>query len=205
MAKTLLPWLHFKTDHALHREDNKAEFLKGQFLDEKLPFLHKKKTEHSFELSLSIWWCIFNLEMQNFGVNTTSWWLCCSHIVENEYPSLRFPNMIKVNFHEHWTWVTRFNPLWVSRITNIIISILKSLVIPAFCLALSSVVYSLLDTLFFALNHICSKLPHSCSKLLHFCFKLQHFCSISSHFYVKNKMSFKSLFVFHFSTNRNFP
>ena len=27
---------------------------KGRFLDEKLPFLHKKKNKHSFELSLSI-------------------------------------------------------------------------------------------------------------------------------------------------------
>ena len=56
-AKTSLPWLHFKTDHALRREENKVEFLEGRFLDEKLPFLHKKKTEHSFELSLSIFLC----------------------------------------------------------------------------------------------------------------------------------------------------
>ena len=53
-AKTSLPWLHFKTDHGLRREENKVEFLEGQFLDEKLPFLHKKEVEHSFELSLSI-------------------------------------------------------------------------------------------------------------------------------------------------------
>ena len=53
-AKTSLPWLHFKTDHGLRREQNKVEFLEGRFLDEKLPFLHKKKAEHSFELSLSI-------------------------------------------------------------------------------------------------------------------------------------------------------
>ena len=113
--------------------------------------------------------------------------------------------MIKMNFNEHWTRVTRFNPLWVSRITNIIISILKSLVIPAFCLALSSLFYSRLS-LFFALNHICSKLPHSCSKLLHFCFKSQHFWSISSHFYmyVKNKMSFKSLLFSTFQRTRIF-
>ena len=51
--KTSLPWLHFKTDHALRREENKVEFLEGRFLDEKLPFL-QKKAEHSFELSLSI-------------------------------------------------------------------------------------------------------------------------------------------------------
>ena len=53
-AKASLPWLHFKTDHALRREENMVEFLEGRFLDEKLPFLHIKKAEHSFELSLSI-------------------------------------------------------------------------------------------------------------------------------------------------------
>ena len=45
--------LHFKTDHALRREENKVEFRKERFLDEKLPFLHKKKAEHPFELSFS--------------------------------------------------------------------------------------------------------------------------------------------------------
>ena len=53
-AKTSVPWLHFKRDHALRREENKVEFLEGRFLDEKLPFLLKKKAEHSFELPLSI-------------------------------------------------------------------------------------------------------------------------------------------------------
>ena len=53
-TKTSLPWLHFKTDHALRREEDKVEFLEGRFLDEKLPFLHKKKDEHSFERFLSI-------------------------------------------------------------------------------------------------------------------------------------------------------
>ena len=53
-AKTSLPWLHFKTDHAFRREENKVEFLEGRFLDEKPPFLHKKKAARSFELSLSI-------------------------------------------------------------------------------------------------------------------------------------------------------
>ena len=41
-AKTSLPWLHFKTDHALRREENKVAFLEGRFLDERLPFLPKK-------------------------------------------------------------------------------------------------------------------------------------------------------------------
>ena len=35
-------------------DENKVEFLEGRFLDEKLPFHHKKKAEHSFELFLSI-------------------------------------------------------------------------------------------------------------------------------------------------------
>ena len=46
-AKTSPPWLNLKTDRALRREENKFEFLEKRFLDEKLPFLHKKKTEHS--------------------------------------------------------------------------------------------------------------------------------------------------------------
>ena len=49
-----MTWLHFKTDHGLCLEENKVEFLEGRFLDEKLPFLHKKKAEHYFALSLSI-------------------------------------------------------------------------------------------------------------------------------------------------------
>ena len=53
-AKTSQPWLQFQNRPALPCEENKFEFPKGRFLDEKLPFLHKKKAEHSFELSLSI-------------------------------------------------------------------------------------------------------------------------------------------------------
>ena len=44
----------FQNRPEIRREENKVEFLEGRFLDEKLPFLHKKKAEHSFELSLSI-------------------------------------------------------------------------------------------------------------------------------------------------------
>ena len=47
------------------------------------------------------------------------------------------------------------------------ISILKSLVIPAIRLALSSVIYSQI-TLFFVLNHLCSKLHHSFLNWCHF-------------------------------------
>ena len=46
--------VHFKTDHALRRDENKVEFLEGGFHNERLPFLHKKKAEHSLDLSLSI-------------------------------------------------------------------------------------------------------------------------------------------------------
>jgi len=53
-AKTPLPWLHFKSDHVLLPEENKVEFFEGRFLDKKLSFLHRKKNEHSFEISLSI-------------------------------------------------------------------------------------------------------------------------------------------------------
>ena len=75
-AKTSLTWLHFKTDHGFRREENEVEFLEGRFVDEKLPFLHKKKAEHSFELSLSIFVflrCIFNFEMQNSCLKTSAW------------------------------------------------------------------------------------------------------------------------------------
>ena len=66
---SLLCW--FKTSQALRSVENKVEFLERQCHSEKLSFVHKKETEHSFELSLSI--CvfyrrIFNLEMQNFSL-----------------------------------------------------------------------------------------------------------------------------------------
>ena len=50
-----MPWLHFKTDHALRREENKVEFLEGRFLS----FLHKKKAEHSLG-SFSLHFLSFN-------------------------------------------------------------------------------------------------------------------------------------------------
>ena len=37
-----------------------VEFLKGRFLNEQLPFLNKTKTEHSFELYLSIF-CVLTV------------------------------------------------------------------------------------------------------------------------------------------------
>ena len=47
-------WVAFQNRPEIRREENKIEFLEGRFLDEELPFLHKKKAKHSFELSLSI-------------------------------------------------------------------------------------------------------------------------------------------------------
>lgn len=85
------------------------------------------------------------------------------------------------------------------RINSFIISILKSLVIPAIWLASSNEINSQI-TLLFALNHICSRSRRSCSKPHHFCFKSQHFCSLSNHFCFKYKMRYKSLF-FRFSTS----
>ena len=63
-----LPWLvQNKRSALIRRVENKVEFLERQFHSEKLSFVHKRETEHSFELPLSI--CIFyrrifNLEMQ---------------------------------------------------------------------------------------------------------------------------------------------
>ena len=90
-----------------------SEFLEGWFLDKKLPFLHKKNTEHYFEPSLTIFFFQrwnFNLEMRwnsrmVIGRQPFCWkWLSFSKV----------SNMVKVNIHEHWARVTRFNPLWVS-------------------------------------------------------------------------------------------
>ena len=52
--------------------------------------------------------------MQHSCLKISSWWSPGGQFVENGYLSLRFPNMVKVNIHEHWTRVTRFNPWWVS-------------------------------------------------------------------------------------------
>ena len=71
-SETPLPRLVQNNPSALiRREENKVEFLERQFHREKLSFVYKKETEHSFELSLSI--CvfyrrIFNLEIQNFSL-----------------------------------------------------------------------------------------------------------------------------------------
>ena len=68
---------------------NKVEILDGQFRNEKLSFVYKKETEYSFKLSLYFCVfcrCIFNLEMQNFGLKNHSM-VSASHFVENVCPS----------------------------------------------------------------------------------------------------------------------
>ena len=71
-SETSLPCLvQNKLSAPIRRVENDVEFFERQFHSEKLSFVHKKETEHSFELSLSI--CvfyrrIFNLEMQNFSL-----------------------------------------------------------------------------------------------------------------------------------------
>ena len=71
-SETSLPWLvKNKPSAPIRRVENKVEFLERQFHSEKLSFVHKKETEHSFELSLSIgvfYRRIFNLEMQKFSL-----------------------------------------------------------------------------------------------------------------------------------------
>ena len=92
-SETSLPCLvQNKPSAPIRRIENKVEFFERQFHSEKLSFVHKKETEHSFELSLSI--CvfyrrIFNLEMQNFSLENHNmmtarqpfcWWTTCTKV-----------------------------------------------------------------------------------------------------------------------------
>lgn len=90
---------------------------KDDFLMKSFPFSTKRKLSIllNFLFPFFIFQrCIFNLEMQNSCLKTSAGWSRSIHFVENGYPLLRFPNMVKMNIHQHWTRVTRFNPLWVS-------------------------------------------------------------------------------------------
>ena len=99
-SETSLPWLvQNKPSAPIRRVENKVEFLERQFHSEKLSFVHKKETEHSFELSLSI--CvfyrrIFNLEMQNFSLvnhhmmnarQPFCWWMTFTKVSNPFLPS----------------------------------------------------------------------------------------------------------------------
>ena len=82
-SETSLPWLvQNKLSAPIRRAQNKVEFLQRQFHSEKLSFVHKKETEHSFELSLlsayvQIWMQNFSLEnyhMMN-ARQPFCWWM----------------------------------------------------------------------------------------------------------------------------------
>ena len=78
------------------------------------PFTQVKSAEHMAKFNTKSisnrgTFCNFSLSPKRKIFKTSM-----KHFDENGYPSLRFPNMVKVNIHEHWTRVTRFNPLWVS-------------------------------------------------------------------------------------------
>ena len=79
----------FKTDKPnapIRREENKVEFLERQFLSEKVSFVHKKESEHSFELFLSIcviYTRIFNLVIQNFNLEN-------HHMHDERAPAILF-------------------------------------------------------------------------------------------------------------------
>ena len=72
LQKASLPCLvQNKPSAPIRRVENMVEFLERRFHSEKLSFVHKKETKHSFELTLST--CvlnrlIFNVEMQNFSL-----------------------------------------------------------------------------------------------------------------------------------------
>ena len=82
---------------------NKVKFLKRQFQSKKLLFVHKKETERSFELSLSIgvfYRCIFNLEMQNFSLENHHmmnahqpfcWWMTFTKVSYQFLPPSGWP------------------------------------------------------------------------------------------------------------------
>ena len=99
-SETSLPWLvQNKPSAPIRRVENKVEFIERQFHSEKLSFVHKKDTEHSFELSLFI--CvfhrrIFNLLMQNFSLETHHimiarqpfcWWMTFTKVSNPFLPS----------------------------------------------------------------------------------------------------------------------
>ena len=99
-SETSLLWLvQNKPSAPIPRVGNKVEFLERQFHSEKLSFVYKKETEHSFELSLSI--CVFyrrilNLETQNFSLEnhhimnarqSFCWWMTFRKVSNPFLPS----------------------------------------------------------------------------------------------------------------------
>ena len=75
-----------KPSALIRREENKVEFLERQLLSEKDSFVHKKESEHSFELFLSIcviYTRIFNLVIQNFNLEN-------HHMHDERAPAILF-------------------------------------------------------------------------------------------------------------------
>ena len=85
-SETSLPRLVQTKPSALIRgEENKVGFLEREFESEKLSFVHKEESEHSFELSLStrvFYRLIFILEMKTLHLKATTWWTRASHFVD---------------------------------------------------------------------------------------------------------------------------
>ena len=66
-SETSLPCLvQNKLSAPIRRVENDVEFFERQFHSEKLSFVHKKETEHSFELSLST--CVFYRRIFNLEI-----------------------------------------------------------------------------------------------------------------------------------------
>ena len=104
---------------------NKVEFFERQFHSEKLSFVHKKVTEHSIELSLSI--CvfyrrIFNLEMQNFSLENhhlmnarqpLCWWMTSTEVSNQFLPPppkwLTWPLDVCGGGGWEWFWDNNFS------------------------------------------------------------------------------------------------
>ena len=134
LQKTSLPWLvQNKPSAPIRRVENKVEFLERQFHSEKLSFVHKKETEHSFELSLSI--CvfyrrIFNLEMQNFSLENHHimiarqpfcWWMTFTKVSNPFLPSppkwLKWP--LNVCEGVGYGWFYWFSLYWKNFFLNL--------------------------------------------------------------------------------------
>ena len=106
---TSLPWLvQNKPSAPIRRVENKVEFLERQFHSEKLSFVHKKETEHSFELCLSI--CLFIgvfsiLKCKTLVLKTTTSGSRASHFVDLQRCQIRFIPQPLNGLHDHCTFV----------------------------------------------------------------------------------------------------
>ena len=107
-SETSLPWLvQNKPSAPIRRVENKVGFLERQFHSEKLSFVHKKETEHSIELSLSV--CVFYRHIFNLwswkpphderapAILVDGW-----HLLSYQ---IRFIPHPLNGWHDHWTFV----------------------------------------------------------------------------------------------------